>query len=279
MMNNQAEEEDVPRRKYREISSWLETMRKAEEKEEGAEKSSQIILLVDHKPVRQFYTSIFLQRLKYDVMMAKTAEDALTFLGLSIPLAIVAEVDLQQHMAGMELLKHVKQNSRTQDIPFLMYTSNKDPHVERQCREAGAAAYLTNAATLDELYVAIQKATQAKPRRVVRLTTHCAVVIGENVPTDGKIRHDAITALSEKGMFVKTTALLAYGSVHYFTFHLPTAPGWIFRMEGEVIYNHLGNDNKGETGIGVKFLKIGPQDQELIKDFIRKTLMEGISTA
>jgi hypothetical protein len=47
--------------------------------------NQQIILVVDARPMRQFYTSIFLQRLKYQVIMAKTAEDARLFLGLTVP--------------------------------------------------------------------------------------------------------------------------------------------------------------------------------------------------
>ncbi len=249
-------------------------MRKGSEKPQP-EKPQQIILLVDSSPARQFSTSIFFQRLKYQVIMTKTAEDALTFLGISLPRAVVADVDLPQ-MNGVDLLKRVKQDRRTRDIPVIMYTSNKDPRMELSCREAGAAAYLIDAATLEELYAAVQKATEATPRRFVRLTTRLDVVIGDDLPPDSEVR-DSITAISEKGMFVNTAAPLAYGSVHLFTFFLPTAPGWVFRIEGEVLYSNFGGNTAKQPGIGVKFLKIGTQEQEFIRDFIRGTLMEGLS--
>jgi len=275
-MDLPSQSENIPPKNYQELSSWLVTMRKGNGEKQQLEKPQQIILIVDNKPVRQFYASIFLQRLQYHVITTTTAEDALTFLSLAVPLAIVADVDLPQ-MSGVDLLKRVKLDHRTRDIPFLIYTSNKDPRLELSCKEAGSAAYLASTAPLDELYVAIQKATETKPRRFVRLTTHLDVVVGDDLPAGDTTRPDSITAISEKGMFVNTIAPLAYGSVHSFTFFLPNAPGWVFRIEGQVLYNHLNQERARHPGIGVKFLKIGTQEQELIRDFIKKTLMEGIA--
>jgi CheY-like chemotaxis protein len=269
------EAEHLPSKNYLEIASWLNAIREGGKKKERAEISRQFILVVDNKPMRQFYTSIFLQRLKYHVITTKTAEDALTFLTLSVPLAIIADIDLPE-ISGIDFLKTLKQKRRTQDIPFLVYTSNRDPLAERRCKDAGCDAFLTHAAPLDELFVALQKATEKKPRRFVRLTTYLDVIVGDALPSGRNDRRDYITAISEKGMFVKTDSPLAYGSVLPFTFFLPTAPGWIFRIEGEVIYNHLGNGKK-QPGIGVKFLKIGSTERDIIRDFIKGTLLEGIS--
>jgi len=275
-MKSQDESVNLPQKNYREISSWLMAMRERDERKERVETAQQIILAVDDKPMRQFYTSIFLQRLKYHVITTNTAEGALLFLTLSVPMAIIANVDLPE-MSGLGLLEKVKQDRRTRDVPFIMYTSNEGQDVKRRCMEAGCAAYLTHAAPLDELYVAIQKTTERKPRQFVRLTTYLDVVIGDSLPNFVQGEHDYITAISEKGMFVKTNSPLACGSVHPFTFFLPTAPGRLFRIEGEVIYNHGQRDRHKQPGIGVKFLKIQASAQEQIRNFIKATLLEGIA--
>jgi len=265
-----------PPKNYKKISSWLKTMRTGSETQR-AETKQQIVLVVENKPVKCFYTSIFLQRLKYQVIMTNTAEDALTFMGLTVPLVIIANVDLPQ-MSGVDLLKLVKHNRRTRDVPFLIYTSNKDPRMKQTCSEIGCFAYLTYDAGLEQLYAAIQKSTEAKPRRFVRLTTYLDVIVGDSLPPGSAERHDYITAISEKGMFVSTNAPLAYGSIHPFTFFLPNAPGWVFRIEGQVLYRHLSKDIRRQPGMGVKFLKVGTQERELIRDFIKATLMEGIAS-
>ncbi len=250
-------------------------MRARSEKKEWVETTQQLILVVDNKPMIQFYASLFLQRLNYHVIMTKTAEDALTFLAISIPWAIVADVELPK-MSGLDLLKRVKLDRRTRDIPFIIYTSNNDPKVKQHCDEAGCAAYLSQAASLDELYVTIQKTTEKKPRCFVRLTTYLDVVIGESLPGENSGRHDYITALSEKGMFVSTNRPLTLGSVHTFTFFLPTSPGWLFMIEGEIIYDHMKNDCNKQPGVGVKFLKIETSARELIRNFIKESLMDGV---
>jgi PleD family two-component response regulator len=42
----------------------------------GMPVNQQTMLVVDSRPMRQFYTSIFLQRLNYQVIIASTAKDA-----------------------------------------------------------------------------------------------------------------------------------------------------------------------------------------------------------
>ncbi len=242
--------------------------------QQGAGSNQQIILVVDARPLRQFYTSIFLQRSKYQVIMAKTAEDAQLFLGLTVPRAVISDHDLPD-MSGLELLRHMRQDHRTRNVPFIIYTSNRNPEVRQACEAAGCAAYLIHPTSLEALYAAVQKATQAKPRNFVRLDTALEVVVGDE-RSAGAARQDLIIAISEQGMFVSTNTPLEHGSILPFTFHLPNAPGWFFRIEGQVLYAHSGADKRKLPGMAVKFLKMSDQERVLLKDFIKQKLMEGI---
>jgi len=235
----------------------------------------QIVLVVDGKPMRQFYTSIFLQRLRYHVIMAKSGEDALIFLGLTVPLIIIVNIDLPQ-MSGLDLLKEVKRDRRTRDVPVLIYTSNKAPDIKPTCEQAGCAGFLRHPASLDQLYAAVQMATN-KPRRFVRLTTALDVIVGDG-DQDGRENKDCIVMISELGVFVSTSDPLPYGSVLQLAFHLPNAPGWVIRVEGQVVYRNLSKELRKQPGMGVKFLKIGTEEREFIKDFIKGKLMDGILT-
>jgi CheY-like chemotaxis protein len=237
-----------------------------------AEVKNQIILVVDGRPIRQFYTSIFLQRLNYEVITVKTAEDALMYLALFTPLVIIVNIDLPQ-MSGADLLKKVKSDPETLDIPVIIYTSNTNPRVRKECEEAGCADYLVHPDSLGQLYSAVQKA-ENKPRRFVRLGTRLDVSVGDghDKPSEGGAS-GSITLLSEGGMFVSIGEPIACGAVCPFTFQLPNAPGWVIRVEGQILYHQLRED----LGMGVKFLKIGDQEKEFIKDFIKGQLMEGFA--
>jgi CheY-like chemotaxis protein len=231
----------------------------------------QVVLVIDGKAMRQFYTSVYLQRMDYHVIMAKTAEDALLFLELTVPLALLANYDLPG-MNGLDLLKHVKEDERTRNVPVIIYTSNKDPMVHQTCEAAGCAAFLRHPCSLDDLYTTVRNATGGPPRKFVRLNTRLEVVI-EDIDDD---RLDFISDLSEDGMFVSTTAPLPYGSIHTYAFHLPNAPGWVLRVEGQVQHLHLDRGERKSPGMGVKFVKIGEAERELVKDFIKRELTGGI---
>ncbi|MHB8845303.1 MAG: response regulator [Nitrospirota bacterium] len=234
--------------------------------------NQQVIVVVDSRPMRMFYTSIFLQRARHQVVMAKTAEDALLFLNLTVPRAVISDLDLPD-MGGLQLLKRMKQEHRTRNVPFIVYTANRDPEARQECETAGCAAFLYHPAGPAELHAAIEKATQVKPRKFVRLSIPLDVVVGDA----GAGREDLIVAVSEQGMFVSANRLHEVGSIVQFTFHLPNAPGWFFRIEGQVLYVHAAADTRRLSGMAVKFLKMSDQERELLKDFIRQELLEGIA--
>lgn len=231
----------------------------------------EIVLVVDARPMRQFYTSIFLQRLNYTVIMAKTAEDAVLFLGLTVPRVIIANYDLPQ-MTGLELLLQVRRDRRTRGVPFIVYTSNPAPDLPQICERAGCSAFLRHPCTLDDLYATIESTLQ-RPRRFLRLTTALDVAVGGPNPESG--RTELITAISERGMFVQTTEPLTLGMILPFTFFLPTAPGWAIRVEGQVLYSNFGEHKRKIPGMAVKFLKINGPEQELIREFIKQELVGG----
>lgn len=234
----------------------------------------QVILVVDARPMRQFYTSIFLQRLGYQVIMAKTAEDALLFLSLTVPLVIIANHDLPK-MTGIEFLTLVRRDHRTRGVPVIIYTSNRSPEVKKACEDAGCSAFLRHPCSLDDLYATVE-ATQKRPRRFLRLTTMLDVEVGDaHTPKSG--RNALITAISERGMFVNTTVPLTIGMIIPFSFLLPNAPGWPVKVEGQVLFSHFGENKRKIPGMAVKFLKIGEREQEFIREFIRRELMDGIA--
>ncbi len=246
------------------------------EKKQDPGTKKQIVLVVDGRPSRQFYTSIFLQRLSYHVIMAKTAEDALIFFEITVPLAVITDIDLPG-MDGLELLRRVKQKERTRKVPFIMYSKRADPETREACRLAGCVDFVVHPCSLDQLYAAVQHATEARPRSYVRHVTSLDVTVGEVQSGGDEARDVRITDISEVGMFINTARPLPYGSVLPFTFFLPNAPGWVVRVEGEVRFVQDGRDPGKQPGMGVKFLNIGDRERELVRDYIKGHLLEGIT--
>lgn len=140
-------------------------------------------------------------------------------------------------------------------------------------KEFGCAGFLRHPCGFDDLYAVVQSTAGGRPRKSARLTTLLEVLI-EDLNEE---RLDFISDISEEGMFVSTIAPLPYGSIHTFAFHLPNAPGWVVRVQGQVLHTHLGSGPHKKPGMGVKFQNIGEVELEFVKDFIRREIMGGLA--
>jgi len=241
------------------------------------ERNRPLVLVVDGGIMSQFATSMVLQRLDYHAFPVKSAEDALEIASFVVPAVIVTEINLSK-MSGIDLLSRIKQDSRTRDVPVLIYTTQKDPGYRQRCGNAGCAGYLTQPAEPGELYAALQKATERVPRNFVRLTTSLDVIVGaEGIPCH-EMTKAKVTALSENGMFVSTIMPLPYGTVFPFTLFLKNPALHEIRFEGKVLYSHaVEKGSAKQQGMGVKFTQIRQEDREAIRIFIKEKLMEGIA--
>ncbi len=255
--------------------TMAEKKKAGEDSMQGREREQQIVLVVDGDCARQFLTCVLLQRLGYHVFPVKTAEEALMIMELAVPLIVLTEISLPQ-MNGIDLLKQVKQNPRSRHVPVLIYTALKGVTYRQTCESAGCAGFITQPAEHNELYEAIQNATENTPRHFVRLTTSLDVVVGTGTREGGK-RNEKMTAISERGMYVRTPNPLPYGTTVPFTLYLDRSMARVIRVEGKVLYSHSGGDPSKAPGMGVKFTQIRPEDREGIRAFIRQQLMEGIA--
>jgi CheY-like chemotaxis protein/Tfp pilus assembly protein PilZ len=233
------------------------------------DRSKRFLLVVDGDGSHLYYTGILLQRLEYTIHTTKTAEEALEIMNVARPSLILTEVELPS-MNGIDFLKQVKKNSITQSIPVIVYTLLKDPGVRDACLKEGAAAFLQKPVDPDALYAAVQRATEETPRSYIRLATCLSVIIGSGKGMEADSRDDCVTALSEHGMYVSTPKPRPAGSQVAITLVLGNAE---LKIDGVVLYSF--DKSKGPLrmqGMGIKFLRIKPEDQANIKNFIEKQL-------
>jgi CheY-like chemotaxis protein len=229
-----------------------------------------IVLVVDGDIERRFCNSVYLMRLEYHVFSVGSVEDALAVMRLTVPRIVITGLSLPG-MTCIDLLQRLKQDPRTRQVPVLVYTAIRDPASRRSCEQAGCSGYVVQTDDLNELYEAVQKATEPAPRHFVRLSTWLDVAM--TGPGGGQVA--LVTAISEQGMFVNTTQPMPYGATAEFTLSLPKLVNRGIRITGKVLYSYGGGGDK-ITGMGVKFLKLSPEDNLSIKTFIREKLSEGL---
>ena len=239
-----------------------------------AERPKRLVVIVDGDGAHLYYTSILLQRLEYNIHTSKNAEDALEVIGVAEPALVLTEISLMG-MNGLELLKKIKRNPQTHKVPVIVLTSSKDQSIKTACLEEGSVAYFQKPVDADILYATIQKATESKPRQFIRLQTCLNVMVGEDKNAQASVISDYITALSEQGMFVSTSQPKPVGLQIPITIFLEDAK---IIVEGMVLYSFKREEGPLKTsGMGIKFVRIKPDDQRLIKVFIKREITKGLT--
>src|SRR5512136_1120125 len=110
-----------------------------------------VVLVADGDTVRRFCTCVYLMRLGYHVFPIEKGEDAMVLMKLTNPLILITEINLPG-MNGIDLLKRMKQEYWTRNVPVLVYTTITDPAYRLPCEEAGCTGYLTQSTDYNKLY-------------------------------------------------------------------------------------------------------------------------------
>ncbi len=246
----------------------------AEAMTRSQERQKRLIALADSDSADLYFASIVLQRLEYNIHTAKSAEDVLVLLNVARPALVITAVSLPG-MDGIELLRKIKRNPRTFAIPVIILTSSKDPEAKEACHREHCAAYLQKPLEPDVMYAAIQKATESVPRSYIRVNTSLNVMLGDDRAAELSVVEDYISALSENGMFVSTSRPKPVGLQIPVTIFLEKAR---IQVEGMVVYSFKRGEGPMRTaGIGIKFVRIKPEDQDLIRSFIRREITKGLT--
>ncbi len=231
-----------------------------------------IIMVVDSNANDLFYTSILLQRLGYQVCSAKTVEDALAMLSAALPAVIITELNLSPSNS-MSSLERFRQDPRTASLPVIVLSRSGDMIAKKRCLEAGAADFLTKPIRADELYRTVQTVIEPNPRERIRIQTSIPLSL-DNAPLDYKAG-ECGTMLSEQGMYVRTLKTSPAKTTLSVTM---TIKGRTISLEAELLYSQqLGQGPAGQPGMGLKFVRISPEDQEFIKQYIHEEVAGDIA--
>jgi CheY-like chemotaxis protein len=238
------------------------------------DRETKSILLVDGSTTMLYYHGILLERLEYAVQMATSAESALAAMERAMPSLVLTEISLPL-MSGVGLIEKLKLSDRTNKIPVVVLTGERDEKIKAACLGMGCAGYLFKPVEPDLLYRTIQAVLEFTPREHIRLATRLKIVVGDGSSLGGSQRTEYATAISEGGLYVRT---LYPQPKNALTPVRITIKGREIEAKAVVLYSYTmeGGPFK-EPGMGMKFVEISPKDRELVRSFIREQLTRDIS--
>jgi hypothetical protein len=125
---------------------------------------------------------------------------------------------------------------------------------------------------VEQLYRVVQKATEMRPRQDIRVRTLQPVKIGNTLPETFETA--CVLDLSERGVFLHAAKLAPVDqrlSLQIDLNHM------IIPVEAEVIYCYRTPTGPYlQAGMGLRFVRIDPEDQGYIRQFVREEVTRGI---
>jgi len=238
----------------------------------GQDRNNRFMLVVESDANNMFYTSMLLQRFDFRICMAATAEEALAMTSVAVPSLVITALDLEG-MSGLELMQQLALNPRTASVPVIILTKQGDLVGDKRCREAGAADCLDKPVLAEQIFRAVEAAVETTPRSSIRIRTRLPVTV-KNMPLID-VEGACVSVLSEYGMFLRTLRPAPPDTRLSLQIGLNDR---IITIEAVVRGSYqIGEGPYNEPGMGLQFLWTSPQDQELIRQFIRNEVTRGIT--
>lgn len=103
-------------------------------------KQIKVLLADDDDSIAKLYT-IYLQTKNYIVERAHNGIEALELVDSFQPDIILLDIMMPQK-SGLEVLKELKSNQTTKNIPVVMFTAISQDHEKKQAHELGAKGYV-----------------------------------------------------------------------------------------------------------------------------------------
>ena len=232
-------------------------------------------LLVDGYIKDLFTTGMILQRLDYDVYIVNSAEDALKIIDAAMPALLITELSLPQ-MSGLELLVRIKHDPRTKALPVIIHTTEENAKRQELCRASGCAAFLKKPAQPGVLFSAVQQATEATPRKHIRLKTLLPARVGGLSSSGNVFSTEYVSELSENGIFVRTLCPRPVDAVLPVTIMIRSIP---IKIKAVVLYSvPMKPGLFKEPGMGMKFVEVSATDRELLRNVIMGQIVKDIPT-
>ena len=114
------------------------------------------ILAVDDEKAIVRLIQVNLERHGYHVVTAFDGQQAMEKIALAMPDLVVTDV-MMPYMDGFEVLRRLRQNPDTRDLPVIMLTAKAMDHDVYEGWRAGADCYLTKPFNPNELLTFIRR--------------------------------------------------------------------------------------------------------------------------
>lgn len=232
------------------------------------------IIIADDNKTFLMYLGLLLKRLDFQVMPAENGFEVLRLSKLAGADVILLDVQMTM-LDGFAVLRHLKEDKQTSDIPVIMLTGDPSSKTMEKCRDLGCFDYLRKPLRVDKLHDSLQKcffSQRGTNRKYLRASYNSKVVL-----VCGGSRYELYAeTLSEGGIYVRKEEPFPVGSEVVVTCSLG-GKGSV-QVKGIVIYTKklFGDFLKLPPGMAIAFDGIGEEDEMTLRRFVEDVVAKDI---
>ncbi|OGW37128.1 MAG: hypothetical protein A2Y97_10610 [Nitrospirae bacterium RBG_13_39_12] len=233
------------------------------------------ILIADDSETFLMYTTILLHRMGFEkITSAKNGVEAMKLLRILMPDILLLDIKMPQ-MDGITVLRNLKSDEHTSNIPVIMVTVVSDRKSIEECKRLGCSGYLTKPLKITELNNTLNNCISyegGRKRKFLRTSFEQNVAVTHNGITE---EHPAV-CLSEGGMYVRKRNPFKVGTE--IEIALPLKGEKPVNLRGTVIYvkGISGDVTNLLPGMAIEFKDLTNNDLSLLKIYITELLTEDI---
>lgn len=230
------------------------------------------IVFADDNNTTLMYVGLLLKRFGFRVMPADDGLEALRLIKLTGADLVMLDVHME-HLDGIAVLRHIKEDKRTSYIPVIMLSADMNHEIIETCRKLGCHAFLQKPIKVDQLHAALQEcffSYRGTNRKHLRVSFNQKV----KLTCQGKAYSLFSETLSEGGIYLRKEDPLPIGK--QVSIVLELAQGESLSLKGHIIYRKelLGDFLTLPPGMAVQFSEVSAEAASRLKHYL-ETLIAG----
>ena len=119
------------------------------------------ILIAEDEPATRFIFATILKDRGYDVVTCENGRECIGIMKNEKPDTIILDIQMPD-MDGFEVLKVLKSNPETNDIPVIIVSGNAEPQNIKRAFDLGATEFIAKPANIEELLIRVSNVLKIK---------------------------------------------------------------------------------------------------------------------
>lgn len=228
------------------------------------------VLVIEPSEADRAYLERIISRLGYHLYCAKNGEEALHYMGQSLPNTIIVGEYISDY-DPMEFCRHIKEDRILSCPPMLLMSSSADDIYKADARQAGFAEIVQRPMSIRNFFTKLEMCLSNNRRLCIRAPMEVPVQLTHGINEQTYTTHN----VGERGMYIPTGNPLPRKTGVGLKFKLPGLRT-LFGVKGQIIHCQDRDTDEAPSGMGLQFLDISPAIDAVLGIYMENFLVNKI---